>query len=137
MTMQAKVKWDGDVRFKGTTGSGFDVWVDGEQKAGARAMELILVGLGGCTSYDVVGILKKTRQDVVDCVAEIEAERADTVPAVFTKIHIKFVVSGRNLNAKKVERAVKLSAEDYCSASLMLERGGVEVTHSFELVEVE
>jgi putative redox protein len=92
--------------------------------------------LGGCTSYDVVGILKKTRQDVVDCVAEIEAERADTVPSVFTKIHVKFVVSGRGLNAKKVERAVSLSAEQYCSASIMLEKGGVEITHSFEIVEV-
>lgn len=137
MSMSAKVKWDGDVRFQGTTGSGFDVMIDGELQQGPRPMELMLLGLGGCTSYDVVGILKKTRQDVVNCVAEIEAERADAVPAVFTKIHIKFVVSGRDLNAKKVERAVKLSAEQYCSASLMLEKGGVEITHSFELVEVE
>lgn len=137
MSMSAKVKWDGDVRFRGTTGSGFDVMIDGELKQGPRPMELMLLGLGGCTSYDVVGILKKTRQDVVDCVAEIESERADEVPAVFTNIHIKFVVSGRDLNPKKVERAVKLSAEQYCSASLMLERGGVEITHSFEIVEVE
>ncbi|MGB0662231.1 MAG: OsmC family protein [Pontibacterium sp.] len=135
--MSAKVKWDGDVRFEGTTGSGFNVMIDGELKQGPRPMELMLLGLGGCTSYDVVGILKKTRQDVVDCVAEIEAERADEVPSVFTKIHVKFVVSGRELNPKKVERAVKLSAEQYCSASLMLERGGVEITHSFEIVEVE
>lgn len=134
--MQANVKWDGDVRFKGTTGSGFDVMIDAEQKQGPRPMELLLLGLGGCTSYDVVGILKKTRQDIVDCVAEIEAERADTVPAVFTKIHVKFIVSGRGLNEKKVERAVKLSAEQYCSASLMLEKGGVEITHSFEIIEV-
>jgi len=97
----------------------------------------MLLGLGGCTSYDVVGILKKTRQDVVDCVAEIDAERADEVPSVFTKIHVKFIVSGRDLNPKKVERAVKLSAEQYCSASLMLEKGGVEITHSYEIVEVE
>lgn len=137
MSMSAKVKWDGDVRFQGTTGSGFDVMIDGELQQGPRPMELMLLGLGGCTSYDVVGILKKTRQDVVDCVAEIEAERADEVPAVFTKIHVKFVVSGRELNPKKVERAVKLSAEQYCSASLMLEKGGVEITHSFEIVEVE
>jgi putative redox protein len=134
--MSAKVKWDGDVRFKGTTGSGFDVMIDGELQQGPRPMELILLGLGGCTSYDVVGILKKTRQDVIDCVAEIEAERAETVPSVFTKIHVKFVVSGRGLNAKKVERAVSLSAEQYCSASIMLEKGGVEITHSFEIVEV-
>ncbi|WP_299178291.1 OsmC family protein [uncultured Neptuniibacter sp.] len=137
MSMSAKVKWDGDVRFQGTTGSGFDVMIDGELQKGPRPMELMLLGLGGCTSYDVVGILKKTRQDVVDCVAEIEAERADEVPAVFTKIHVKFVVSGRGLNEKKVERAVKLSAEQYCSASLMLEKGGVEITHGYEIVEVE
>ncbi|WP_434025552.1 OsmC family protein [Neptuniibacter halophilus] len=135
--MSAKVKWDGDVRFQGTTGSGFDVMIDGELKQGPRPMELMLLGLGGCTSYDVIGILKKTRQDVVDCVAEIEAERADAVPSVFTKIHVKFVVSGRGLNEKKVERAVKLSAEQYCSASIMLEKGGVEISHSFEIVEVE
>ena len=137
MSMSAKVKWDGDVRFQGTTGSGFEVMVDGELKQGPRPMELMLIGLGGCTSYDVVGILKKTRQDVVDCVAEVDAERADEVPSVFTKIHVKFIVSGRELNPKKVERAVKLSAEQYCSASLMLERGGVEITHSYEIVEVE
>jgi putative redox protein len=134
--MNATVKWDGDVRFQGTTGSGFDITLDGELKAGPRPMELMLLGLGGCTSYDVVGILKKTRQDVVDCVAEISAQRADAVPAVFTKIHIKFIVSGRGLKEKQVERAVKLSAEQYCSASLMLERGGVEITHSHEIVEV-
>mgnify|MGYP001941589760 CR=1 FL=1 len=134
--MNAQVKWDGDVRFEGTSGSGFNVMIDGELKQGPRPMELILLGLGGCTSYDVVGILKKTRQDVVDCVAEIEAERADAVPAVFTKIHVKFIVSGRDLNEKKVARAVQLSAEQYCSASLMLEKGGVEISHSFEIVEV-
>ncbi|BBB28799.1 osmotically inducible protein C [Neptunomonas japonica JAMM 1380] len=136
MTMNATVKWDGDVRFQGTTGSGYDITLDGELKAGPRPMELMLLGLGGCTSYDVVGILKKTRQDVVDCVAEISAQRADAVPAVFTKIHVKFIVSGRGLKEKQVARAVKLSAEQYCSASLMLERGGVEITHSHEIVEV-
>jgi putative redox protein len=135
--MNAKVKWDGDVRFQGTTGSGYDVMLDGELQQGPRPMELILLGLGGCTSYDVVGILKKTRQDVVDCVAEIDAERADSVPSVFTKIHVKFVVTGRGLNEKKVERAVKLSAEQYCSASIMLEKGGVEISHSFEIVELD
>ncbi|MFW1677479.1 OsmC family protein [Pontibacter sp. JAM-7] len=135
--MNARVKWDGDVRFQGTTGSGFDVMIDGELKQGPRPMELMLLGLGGCTSYDVVGILKKTRQDVVDCIAEIDAERADAVPAIFTKIHVKFIVSGRDLNEKKVARAVKLSAEQYCSASLMLEKGGVEISHSYQIVEVD
>lgn len=137
LDMSAKVQWDGDVRFQGTTGSGFDVMIDGELKQGPRPMELMLLGLGGCTSYDVVGILKKTRQDVVDCVAEIDAKRSDEVPAVFTDIHVKFVVSGRGLSEKKVERAVKLSAEQYCSASLMLEKGGVNITHSYEIIEVE
>ncbi len=133
--MQAKIAWDGDVRFKATTGSGFDITVDGEQKAGPRPMELLLVGLGGCTSYDVLNILKKSRQDVVDCVAEIDAERADEVPAVFTKIHVKFVVTGRNLKETHVSKAVRLSAEKFCSASLMLERGGVEISHSYEIKE--
>lgn len=134
--MSATVKWDGDVRFKGTTGSGFEIILDGELLAGPRPMEMMLLGLGGCTSYDVVGILKKTRQDVVDCVAEISAQRADAIPAVFSKIHVKFIVSGRNLKEKQVERAVKLSAEQYCSASLMLERGGVEISHSYEIIEL-
>jgi len=137
MSMSANVKWDGDVRFKGTTGSGFEVMIDGELQQGPRPMELILLGLGGCTSYDVIGTLKKTRQDVVDCVAQIDAERADAVPAVFTKIHVNFVVSGRGLSDKKVERAVNLTAEKYCSASIMLQNGGVEITHSFETVEVD
>ena len=100
-------------------------------------MELILAGLGGCTSYDVVGILKKSRQDVVSCVAQIDADRADTVPAVFTEIRVHFVVTGRNLKDSVVARAVKLSAEEYCSASLMLEKGGVNIVHSFEIINVE
>lgn len=95
------------------------------------------MGLGGCTSYDVIHILKKSRQDVHDCTAEITAQRADKVPAVFTHIDIRFVVAGRNLNEKQVARAIKLSAEQYCSASLMLERGGVEITHSYQIVEVD
>jgi len=135
--MKATVKWDGDLRFVGTSGTGFDVMIDGEQKAGPRPMELMLLGLGGCTSYDVISILKKSRQDVVDCVAEISSERADTVPAVFTSIHIHFVVTGRGLKESQVRRAVQLSAEQYCSASLMLERGGVVITHDFEIHEAD
>lgn len=137
MTMNVSVRWDGDERFKATTDSGFDVMIDRDLQQGPRPMELLLAGLGGCTSVDVMSILRKARQDVVDCVAEIEAERADAVPSVFTRIHVKFVVSGRNLKASAVERAVKLSAEQYCSASLMLEKGGVEISHGFEIVEVE
>jgi putative redox protein len=135
--MKATVAWDGDVRFKATTGTGFDLMIDGEQKAGPRPMELLLAGLGGCTSYDVVSILKKSRQDVESCVAEISAERADSVPSVFTDIHVKFVVTGRKLKEKMVERAVKLSAEEYCSASIMLEKGGVNITHSYEIIELD
>ncbi len=93
------------------------------------------MGLGGCTSFDVMSILRKSRQDVTDCVASIEAERADSVPSVFTRIHIHFVVTGRNLKAPLVERAVKLSAEKYCSASIMLEKGGVNISHDYEVKE--
>ena len=109
---------------------------DGGDSRGPSPMELVLCGLGGCTSYDVVNILRKGRQDVVDCQAKLEAERADTVPAVFTRIHVHFIVSGHDLKPSLVERAVKLSAEKYCSASMMLEKGGVEITHSFEVVEL-
>lgn len=128
--------WQDDVHFSAKTGSGFTIDIDGKQEKGARPMELLLAGLGGCTSYDVVNILKKTRQDVESCVAEIEADRADEVPAVFTEIRVKFVVTGRNLKESAVAKAVKLSAEQYCSASLMLERGGVKILHSFEIHEV-
>ncbi|TVQ68536.1 MAG: OsmC family protein [Oceanospirillales bacterium] len=132
--MQAKVEWNGDLRFNATSGSGFDVMIDADLQQGPRPMELVLMGLGGCTSYDVVQILKKSRQQVTGCRAEITSERADSVPAVFTKIHVHFIVTGEALKPALVERAVKLSAEQYCSASLMLERGGVEITHSFEIV---
>lgn len=137
MTMNVNVRWDGDERFNATTDSGFDVMIDRDLKQGPRPMELLLAGLGGCTSVDVMSILRKARQDVTDCVAQIEAERADTVPSVFSKIHVKFVVTGRKLKPAAVERAVKLSAEQYCSASLMLEKGGVEISHSFEIIEAE
>ncbi|RBP83051.1 OsmC family protein [Marinomonas rhizomae] len=135
--MKTNVSWQEDVHFTAETGSGFKVEIDGNQEAGPRPMELLLAGLGGCTSYDVVGILKKARQDVVSCVAQIDADRADAVPAVFTEIRVHFVVSGRNLKEGVVARAVKLSAEEYCSASLMLERGGVKIVHSYEVIEVE
>lgn len=104
---------------------------------GVRPMEMLLLGLGGCTNFDVMSILRKQRLDVHDCIAEIQAERADAVPAVFTKIHVHFKVSGRALKPTAVERAVSLSAEKYCSASIMLEQAGVEITHSHELIEVE
>jgi len=134
--MQVSAKWDGDVRFAARTESGFDVMMDGEQKQGARPMEMMLLGVAGCSSYDVVGILKKTRQDIEDVSVDVSAERADTVPAVFTKIHIKFTVSGRNIKEKHVERAVALSADEYCSASIMFKNAGIEVTHSYEIVQL-
>lgn len=131
--MKTTVEWNKDVHFTAKTGSGFTIEMDGSQEQGARPMELLLAGLGGCTSYDVVNILKKTRQDVVSCVAEIDADRADEVPSVFTEIRVKFIVTGKDLKESAVAKAVKLSAEQYCSASLMLERGGVKIVHSFEI----
>ena len=140
--MQAQISWAGGVSFKTESGTGHTVIVDGPpalggENLGARPMELMLMGLGGCTSFDVMTILKKTRQDVTDCVAQLTAERADAVPSVFTKIHVHFVVTGRNLKEKHVARAIKLSAEEYCSASIMLEKAGVEITHDYELVELD
>ena len=135
--MKTNVSWQKDVHFSAETGSGFKIEIDGNQVAGPRPMELILAGLGGCTSYDVVGILKKSRQDVVSCVAQIDADRADTVPAVFTEIRVHFVVTGRNLKDSGMARAVKLYAEEDCSASLMLEKGGVNIVHSVESINVE
>ncbi|MDD1628371.1 MAG: OsmC family protein, partial [Methylococcaceae bacterium] len=106
------------------------------RNVGMRPMEMILLGVGGCSSFDVVQILQKGRNNIVNCVAEISAERVDAVPSVFSKIHMHFVVSGRDLKASAVERAVKLSAEKYCSASIMLSKAGVEITHDFEVIEV-
>jgi putative redox protein len=138
--VNAAVKWIGGSAFVGESGSGHAVVMDGPadhggRNIGIRPMEMVLIGMGGCSSIDVMSILQKARQDVVDCVAKLEAERADAVPAVFTKIHIHFVVTGRGLKEAHVKRAVELSAEKYCSASIMLQKGGVEVTHSHEIVE--
>ena len=140
--MKATVKWVDNAMFLGESGSGHAIVMDGPEdhggrNMGIRPMEMLLLGLGGCTSFDVMSILSKQRLDVHDCVAEIEAERADVVPSVFTKIHVHFKVSGRNLKESLVERAVKLSAEKYCSASIMLEQAGVEITHSFAVSETD
>jgi putative redox protein len=105
----------------------------GGRNIGIRPMELLLLGLGGCASFDVITMLKKGRQNVVDCRAELRAQRVDTVPAVFSKIHIEFFVNGLDLNENKVKRAVELSAEKYCSASIMLEAAGVEITHGYTI----
>jgi len=135
--MHVRVKWIDGVSFVGESETGHAVVLDGAPESGGRnigmrPMEMLLIGMGACTSFDVVAILKKGRQPIVDCVAEIEAERADEIPKVFTKIHVHFVVTGNNLNPAQVERAVKLSAEKYCSASIMLGKS-VEITHDFEI----
>ncbi len=139
--MKARIKWIGGVGFEGSADSGHTVVMDGApdsggQNRGSRPMELVLIGTGGCTSFDVVHILRKARQEITDCVAEVEAERAAADPKVFTRIHIHFVVSGRNLDPKKVAHAIELSATKYCSASIMLAKTAA-ITHDFEIVEVK
>lgn len=136
--MKATINWVGDAMFIGESGSGHAVVMDGPADAGGRnlgirPMEMMLIGMGGCASFDVVLILRRSRQAVTGCRAELHAERADGTPAVFTKINIHFVVSGDNLTEAQVKRAVDLSAEKYCSASIMLARAGVEITHSHEI----
>jgi len=136
--MQVKIKWVEDVMFMGQSGSGHAVVMDGPPELGGknmgiRPMEMMLMGLGGCTSFDVMLILKRSRQDVTDCIAELEAQRAETDPKVFTKIHIHFIVTGHNLKEKMVQRAVELSATKYCSASIMLAQS-VEITHDYEII---
>lgn len=141
--MKATVKWVDNAMFLGESGSGHSVVMDGPESAGGRnmgirPMEMLLIGMGGCASFDVLSILKKSRQQVVDCRAELSAERReDEIPAVFTAIHITFIVTGKNLKEKQIKRAVELSAEKYCSASIMMEAAGVNVTHSYEIVETE
>lgn len=135
--MKARVKWIEGVAFLGEGDSGHGVVMDGPPDAGGRnvgtrPMEMVLLGLGGCASFDVIQILNKSRQPVTDCVAEIEAERADTEPKVFTRIHVHFIVSGDGLDERKVQRAVQLSAEKYCSVSAMLQ-ATAEMTHDVEI----
>jgi putative redox protein len=136
--MKASVNWlkNEDVNFEGITESGNRVVMDSAQILGPKPMELVLMGLGGCTSYDVVSILKKARQQIEDIECQLSANRAETIPTVFTDIHIHFVVKGKNLNEERVKKAIELSAEKYCSASRMLEDGGVKITHDYEIIEV-
>ena len=136
--MQTSVHWLENVAFEAKSESGHQVIMDGSteyggENRGPRPMELILMGLGGCASFDIVTILKKSRQDVTDVVCQLKADRADSIPAVFTKIHLHFVVTGKNIKEKQVAKAVELSAEKYCSASRMLTEGGVEISHDFEI----
>ncbi len=137
--MKARIKWVEQISFLGETGSGHAVLMDGAPDAGGRnlgprPMEMLLLGAGGCTSIDVVGILKKSRQAISDCYVEMEAERAETDPKVFTKIHMHFVLKGKDIKPDAVERAIKLSAEKYCSASIML-GATAAMTHDFEIIE--
>lgn len=137
--MKATVRWQDGVAFQGESGSGHQVMMDGPEdhggrNLGGRPMEMVLLGLGGCACFDVITILQKARQNASACHVELEAKRADAVPSVFTHINMKFVVAGEGLKETHVARAVSLSAEKYCSASIMLEKAGVEITHSYEIV---
>jgi putative redox protein len=138
--MKARVKWLDHATFVGEAGSGHAVVMDGPpehggRNVGIRPMEMILLGLGGCTAFDVVHILKKARQPVAACEVHLEAERAPEPPAVFTAIRMRYVVRGRGLSRAQVERAVALSAEKYCSASIMLGKTA-DITHEVEIEEV-
>ena len=135
--MKARVKWLDHMSFVGESPSGHSVVMDGAPDAGGRdlgtrPMEMVLLGLGGCTAFDVVYILKRARQPVMDCEVELEAERADEVPKVFTRIHLRYRVYGKGLSEAWVRKAVDLSAEKYCSVSQML-KTSVELTHEYEL----
>jgi putative redox protein len=142
MHMEVKVSWNGPsgMSFRAQTGSGHMVAMDGAPEGGGhnlapRPMEMVLVGTGGCTAYDVVLILKRGRENVLGCDVTLQAERAETDPKVFTRINFHFTVTGRNLKPAAVERAVTLSHDKYCSASIMLAKMA-EITHSIEIVEV-
>jgi len=138
--MQATVQWVDGVRFLAESGSGHTVTIEGPEthggrNTGIRPMELLLLGIGGCASFDVLTILQKSRQAVTHCVARLDAERADAVPAVFTRINMHFEVTGQGLKDAAVERAVALSAEKFCSAAIMMQAAGDEMTHSFSIIE--
>jgi putative redox protein len=138
--MKARIKWVENVAFVAESGSGHALVIDGAPDAGGRnlgprPMELVLMGAGACSAFDVVMILKKARQDIVDCVCEVEADRATVDPKVFTAIRMTFKVSGRKLDTKQVERAVKLSHEKYCSATIMLAKTAA-ITVATEVIEL-
>ena len=137
--MKCRIKWLDHMSFVGESGSGHSLVMDGAPDSGGRdlgvrPMEMLLLGLGGCTAFDVISILQKSRQKISDCEVEIEAERATEIPKVFTHIHLHFIVSGRGLDETKVSRAVTLSADKYCSASRMLEKTAT-ITHDIKIVE--
>ena len=140
--MKARVKWVENVMFVAESGTGHAIVLDGAPESGGknmgmRPMELMALSVGSCSSYDVVTILKKARQQITSCEAEVTAKRVDATPAIFEAIHLHFRVAGNDLSEKQVERAIELSAEKYCSASIMLKNAGVKVTHDFEIVKAE
>ncbi len=138
--MKARVKWLEGAAMVAESGSGHALVMDGPpehggRNLGVRPMEMLLLGMGGCTEFDVLHILRKARQEVTGCELLLEAQRAEAEPKVFTRIHAHFIVSGRNLSEKRVAKAIDLSAEKYCSASIML-GATAEITHDFEIVDV-
>jgi putative redox protein len=137
--MKARIKWVEGMNFVVEAGTGHGVVIDGGKERGGRdtgfrPMEMLLLGLGGCTAVDVKMMLEKGRQEISDCIVEVEGERVDAVPAVFTKIHVHYIVTGKALKEAQVKRAVELSSTKYCSASIMLGKSA-EVTHSYEIIE--
>ncbi len=137
--MKAVVKWLDNMTFIGESGSGHSIVMDGPPESGGanlgvRPMEMVLLGMGGCTAFDVVLILKKARQQITDCHVELSAERATEVPKVFTKIHAHYVVKGKDLDEKRVAKAVELTANKYCSVSIMLS-SSVAITHDYEVIK--
>ncbi len=138
--METQLKWAGHAAFIGRASSGHSVVMDGPAEGGGRnlgprPMEMLILGMGACSAYDVVSILKKSRQKITDCEIKITSQRAENDPKVFTEIHMHFIVSGIDINGKQVERAIKLSAEKYCSASIMLGTTA-DITHDFKIVSV-
>ena len=139
--METQLKWAGNAAFIGRASSGHTIVMDGPAEGGGRnlgprPMEMLILGMGACSTYDVVSILKKSRQEITDCEIKITSQRADSDPKVFTDIQLHFTVSGHGLKEKQVERAIKLSAEKYCSASIML-GATANITHDFEIINVD
>lgn len=139
--MEVTVNWIGDMAFDAVSGSGHTIKLDGPPEAGgknqgARPMEMLLIGMGACSSVDVISIIKKSRLQVIDCEVKVAAERAEDHPKIFTHIHLHFIVKGKKLKEKVVERAIHLSAEKYCSATIML-GAMAEITHDFEMIELD
>ena len=139
--MKARVKWVEDVLFLGESGTGHTIVMDGPEEAGGhgtgmRPMELLLLGMAGCTSFDVVEILKKSRQHISDCVVEVDGERAEEAPKVYTNIHVHYKITGKDIKESYVDRAIRMSIEKYCSATIMLAKTAT-ITHDFELINVD